>query len=212
MKHLQHEDIWHAIDRLAEQCGLSVSALAKGAGLDPTTFNKSKRQSKDGKQRWPTTESISKILEFTGIGLNTFVSFMYDRPMDMASVQIPLIGSAQAGREGFFDDAGFPVGGSWDEIEIPALRDEKAYALQINGESMEPAYREGDIIVVSPGARVRRGDRVVVKTVSGEVMAKQLIRQTAHRVELASLNPEFEDITLMTTEVDWMSRIVWVSQ
>ena len=40
---LTHADIWNAVDRLAARAGLSASGLAKKAGLDPTTFNKSKR-------------------------------------------------------------------------------------------------------------------------------------------------------------------------
>jgi phage repressor protein C with HTH and peptisase S24 domain len=40
---LTHAQIWSALDRLAERKGISASALAKRAGLDPTTFNRSKR-------------------------------------------------------------------------------------------------------------------------------------------------------------------------
>ena len=54
---LTHAQIWHAIDSLAERYGLSASGLARKAGLDPTTFNVSKRQSVDGRLRWPSTES-----------------------------------------------------------------------------------------------------------------------------------------------------------
>ena len=56
---LTHDQIWNAIDRLAARAGLSPSALAKRAGLDPTTFNKSKRITPDGRERWPSTESVA---------------------------------------------------------------------------------------------------------------------------------------------------------
>lgn len=71
-----HEDIWRGIDRLAGSFGYSPSGLAKQAGLDPTSFNKSKRISPDGKPRWPSTESISKILAVTGATLSDFISLM----------------------------------------------------------------------------------------------------------------------------------------
>jgi signal peptidase I len=59
----------------------------------------------------------------------------------------------------------FPAGQGWDTVAFPgADLDEGAYALEITGDSMLPLYREGDIIIVSPTAQVRRGDRVVVKT------------------------------------------------
>ena len=54
---------------------------------------------------------------------------------------------------------------------------------------MEPAYRDGAVILVSPAASIRRGDRVVVKTKEGEVMVKELKRRTAKTVELRSVNP-----------------------
>ena len=78
--------------------------------------------------------------------------------------RIPLIGLAQAGADGYFDDGGYPAGGGWDEIAVPEVGDQNAYALEISGESMEPVFRDGDMVIVSPAAPVRRGDRVVVRT------------------------------------------------
>ncbi len=94
---------------------------------------------------------------------------------------MPLLGFAQAGVSGYLDDAGYPVGGSWNEIRFPGLADEYAYALEITGNSMEPAYRDGDgdIVIISPEANTRRGGRMVVKTIDGENMAKQLLRSSA---------------------------------
>jgi phage repressor protein C with HTH and peptisase S24 domain len=73
-KNLTHANVWRAIDRLAAKHGMSVSALARRAGLDPTTFNPSKRHSPDGKPRWPSTETISKIIAATGDTLTGFIS------------------------------------------------------------------------------------------------------------------------------------------
>ena len=56
---MTHHDIWRGIDLLAESRGLSASGLARKAGLDPTTFNRSKRLTAAGKERWPSTESIA---------------------------------------------------------------------------------------------------------------------------------------------------------
>src|SRR3977135_655132 len=166
---LTHDQIWGAMDRLAERAGLSASGLAKKAGLDPTTFNKSKRITPEGRPRWPSTESVAKSLAATNTTVDTFVSLITDR--GGASTQaVPLIGLAEAGAGGYFDDGGFPAGKGWDEIAFPAVNDEHAYALEISGSSMEPAYRDGTVIIVAPSASVRRGDRVVVKSKDGEVM------------------------------------------
>lgn len=209
---LRHSDVWRAIDRLAEEYGLSPSGLAKKAGLDPTTFNKSKRITRDGKYRWPSTESLSKVLEATGAGIGEFVSFIGEGKGHGVYKNVPLIGFAQAGDEGYFDDAGYPTGAGWDEIPFPEVGDPHSYALEIAGQSMEPVYRDGDRIIVSPAATVRRGDRVVVRTRLGEVMVKELVRMTARKVELRSLNPDHVDRELSTEEVDWMARVVWASQ
>ncbi len=209
---MRHSDVWRAIDRLAEEHGYSASGLARKAGLDPTTFNKSKRTTRDGKLRWPSTESVAKILTATGATIGEFVSYLGEPGQVGVFRNVPLIGFAQAGDAGFFDDAGYPVGGSWDEIPFPEVGDPACYALEIAGHSMAPVYRDGDRILVSPAAAVRRGDRVVVKTRHGEVMAKELARMTARRLELKSLNPEHPDREVLTEDVDWISRIVWASQ
>ncbi len=130
----------------------------------------------------------------------------------LAARGIPVIGYAQAGDKGYFDDAGYPTGSGWDEVLFPQIGDLHAFALEISGDSMEPIYRDGDTIVVSPGAGIRRGDRVVVRTREGQVMAKELARQSARKVELVSLNEAHPDRTLNVEEIDWMARIVWASQ
>ena len=216
---LSHERVWAAIDALAARYSLSASGLAKRAGLDSTAFNKSKRQSADGRPRWPSTESLAKIIEATNSSLDEFFTLIEDkptrpaaRPLPSQASTVPLIGFAQAGAGGFFDDAGFPAGQGWDLIELPATAGEGSYALEVQGDSMLPLYRHGDMLVVQPNAAVRKGDRVVVKTISGEVMAKVLERRTASAIELVSLNPDHPARKLTAGEVEWLARIVWASQ
>ena len=209
-KSLTHDQIWTALDRLAERAGISASALAKRSGLDPTTFNKSKRITPDGRERWPSTESVAKALAATNASIDTFVQLIGDSGRAVQSV--PLLGFAQAGSGGYFDDSGFPTGKGWDEVALPSVNDEHAYALEIAGDSMKPTYRDGDVIVVSPGTPIRRGDRVVVKTRGGEVMIKELKRRTAKTLELQSLNPAHVDRNLAAGDVEWIARIVWASQ
>ncbi len=213
---MKHDDIWRALDTLAAESGLSVSGLARRSGLDPTTFNPSKRRMPDGRARWPSTESLAKVLAATGASLEAFTALVSGaRALSSARPgprRVPLIGLAQAGSEGFFDDGGFPVGGGWDEASLPEVGDINAYALEISGDSMEPVFRDGDMVIISPAAPIRRGDRVVARTNAGEVMAKQLARRSARRVELRSLNPAHPDRSFDLTEMAWLHRIVWASQ
>jgi phage repressor protein C with HTH and peptisase S24 domain len=209
---LTHAEIWDALDRIASTRGYSASGLARKAGLDPTTFNRSKRFAPGGKPRWPSTESIARVLEATSASLEEFLGLAAPPAGRPEAHTVPLIGLAQAGDSGYFDDAGFPAGAGWDDITFPEIGDEHAYALEISGDSMSPVFREGDRVVVSPQAGIRRGDRVVVKTRDGEVMAKELARRTARKIELRSLNPDYPDRTLDLADVAWMARIVWASQ
>jgi phage repressor protein C with HTH and peptisase S24 domain len=209
---LTHAQVWSAIDRLAARAGLSASGLARRAGLDPTTFNKSKRITASGRARWPSTESISKALVATGTSIDVFVGLIQGDKAGVPTRGVPLLGFAEAGAGGYFDDGGFPAGAGWDEIAFPAVDDTHAYALEVSGQSMEPAYRDGDIILVSPAAPIRRGDRVVVKTREGEVMAKELKRSTAKSIELKSLNAQHPDRTIANEDVLWVARILWASQ
>ena len=215
---LTHDKIWQAVDRLATLFGYSPSGLAKQAGLDPTSFNKSKRFGVDGKPRWPSTESISRILSATGATMSDFLALIDDeieRPTDDNVFNIPVIGFAQAGAKGYFDEDGYPVGDSWDIVQFPQFEqvsDSKVYALRINGDSMEPLYRKGDTLIVSPHAKIKRGDRIVLKTTNGEVMAKHLTHQNANGIELDSLNPNHDNLKIPTNDIAWMGRILWVSQ
>lgn len=213
---LSHEQVWAAIDALAARHSLSASGLAKRAGLDSTAFNKSKRLSADGRPRWPSTESLAKIMDATGSNLVELFTLVEQRTVSRISTgapgSVPLLGFAQAGAGGFFDDAGFPVGQGWEEVELPSGAAEGSYALQVQGDSMLPLYRDGDILIVQPSERLHRGDRVVVKTSGGEVMAKILAARNQREISLVSLNPSHPDRTIPAAEVEWIARIVWASQ
>ena len=207
---MQHGDIWRALDALAARKGLSSSGLARAAGLDPTTFNKSKRQAPDGKPRWPSTESVTRALEAIETSWEEFAALLAGRPSG-SGLAVPIVGMARAGADGFFDESGFPVGAD-ETVRFPDLGEDRIYALEIAGDSMEPTYRAGDVVIVQPGADVRRGDRVVVRTRAGEVMAKVLGRRNDQSVDLLSLNPDHPTRTLPTPDIDWIARILWASQ
>jgi phage repressor protein C with HTH and peptisase S24 domain len=210
---LSHHTVWSAIDRLAETRSLSVSALAKAAGLDPTAFNKSKRIGPDGRPRWPSTESLAKIFDAANADMREFFGLAEASDTSASPARaVPLIGLAQAGSGGFFGENGLPQGEAWDAVHFPADAKAEIFAIEVQGESMLPLYRDGDTLIVEPGADVRKGDRVVVKTRDGEVLAKLLARRTLKQIELQSLNPEHANRVFDTADVEWIARIIWASQ
>ena len=181
MTMLSHDRVWAAIDALAERYSLSASGLAKRAGLDSTAFNKSKRASADGRPRWPSTESLAKIIEATNSSLDEFLGLVEgrskdDRPLPVQKSSVPLLGFAQAGAGGFFDDAGFPAGQGWDLIELPAQSTENSYALQVQGDSMLPLYRNGDVV-----SRTDNEDGSVTLSLTATHSARQEIESRLHR-------------------------------
>jgi phage repressor protein C with HTH and peptisase S24 domain len=216
---LTHAQLWNALDRLAARAGLSASGLAKAAGLDPTTFNKSKRITPAGRERWPSTESIAKALAATDTSIDAFVQLVGEGGRSPAR-SLPLIGLAQAGSATAgeshagraFDDAGIPVGEGRNELAFPAIDDENAYALEISGDAFEPLYRDGAILIVSPNASIRRGDRVVVKGKDGKLTLAVLKRRTSKTLELRGLDDARTESTCSVRDVLWMQRILWASQ
>lgn len=218
MATLSHGEIWRAIDALAERFDMTPSAMARMAGLDPTSFNRSKRGSAtaDGRPRWPSTESLAKLLEATGVNFSEFAALTEQSPVRVAGRRgAPLIGLAQAGQDGFFDEAGMPVGAGWDEVAAPDLG-EGLFALEVSGDALAPVYRDGDRLLVSPTVEPRKGDRVVTRTSAGEVLVRELGRVTARTIELLPLGGSVgltgDDRLLSRDEVAWIARIVWVSQ
>lgn len=210
-----HQEVWRGIDRLAAHHGLTASGLARRAGLDPTAFNPSKRITKQSKPRWPSTESLAKVLDATQTPFASFVALMADQPVDgfrPTAQRMPSLALDQLERDGLFDDAGFPVGEQWDEVEFPNLDDRHAYALEVRGDGMTPHYRDGDLLIVSPTASIRRRDRVILKPRKGPVQAGVLLRRTAQRVNLAPFAPDGQELVHAADEVSWLARIVWASQ
>ena len=209
---LSHAQVWKALDALARREGLSPSALARRAGLDATSFNPSKRfgPGEPTRPRWPSTESLMRVLQSTGLSLGEFAD-LADDPGPRA-LPIPLLGLARAGDEGFFDDAGLPLAEGWEQTELPARKD-SLFSLRIEGDSMAPLYRPGDRVIVDLDATdVRRGDRVALRTRSGETLAKEIASLTAREVVLASINPDYSPRALGRDQLLWMARILWVSQ
>jgi len=214
MATLSHGEIWRAIDALAERFDMTPSAMARMAGLDPTSFNRSKRGSVDteGRARWPSTESLAKLLEATGVNFSEFAALTERAPVRTTQRRgAPLIGLAQAGQDGFFDETGTPVGSGWDEVAAPDLN-EGLFALEVAGDALAPVYRDGDRLLISPSQEPRKGDRVVARTTVGEVLVRELGRVTARTLELIALDRLGDPRLLSRDEVAWVARIVWVSQ
>ncbi len=207
---LSHKQIWGAIDALASRYGHSPSGLARAAGLDPTTFNKSKRLGPNGRLRWPSTESISKILQVTGATFEEFVAFISrGGGSRYPSRMLPLLKMKDAAKKKVFDDDGRPVRKAWGRLAFPDLGDEAAFAFEVGGGSGVPVFPDGSVVVVSPEAKLKKGDYVVLKGKTGCSIGR-FVKRTAKRIDVKSLNGSQPDEAIDRAAVEWVARIVWV--
>lgn len=215
MPKLSHAQVWRAIDTLAETYGLSPSGLAKRAGLDATTFNPSKRIAPDGRARWPSTESIAKVLDATGASLDHFLQLVEAAPAQARQIAtVPIIGLAQANRDDAFDENGKPSGQHWSMIELPGfvLADDHLYGLRIEGHDYMPSYRDGDILLISAALPVNPRERGLIKLRSGDVIVADLVRQNARDIVFAPIGGDKQEQSLSHKALAFAARVLWASQ
>jgi phage repressor protein C with HTH and peptisase S24 domain len=207
---LSHADVWRGVDRLAEVNGLTPSGLARRSGLDPTTFNKSKRATRDGRPRWPSTESLAKILEATHTSFAEFVALIDPSAATLPRPTVPYVPLSRMAASQF-DGAGFPAA-AFERIELSNLAGPHLYAIELDSDAFAPVYRQGDTLLVAPDAGVRRGDRIVAMATREGPRLGTLVRKTAEHVTLGGIaQPEVSE-ELRIADIAWLARIVWAAQ
>lgn len=211
-KHVElHTAVWTGLDKLARRHGLSASALAKRGGLDPTSFNMSKRVSPDGKRRWPSTESIARVLVSVGDTFTDFVGLMGMPTTSPTGAQVPLVSVHNGGA---IDENG-NVTGDVDHIQfgatLPNGQTGPLIGIEISGDDYAPVYEDGTILMIALKVDYRRGDRVVVRTKDGSLVIGVVQRMTATRMELKPMSGRDAE-TITADQISWIARIVWASQ
>ena len=207
---LTHERLWAAIDAIAAGHGLSPSALARRAGLSSTAFNKSKRVTVDGRPRWPSTESIAKVLEATGAGLAELVRLVVgaDPARTAAPVGIPFR-DEPVWPSGFAED---PRGDPPVGALFPAGSEAGLFAHRLDAETAAPLYRPGDVLIVSTAVPLARGDRVLVRTADGGLAVRLFLARNGRSSEFAVPTGRRRRLRLPAADVLWIARILWASQ
>jgi phage repressor protein C with HTH and peptisase S24 domain len=209
---LKHDDIWRAIDTLASRHGLTASGLARKAGLDPTTFNKSKRVTASGRRRWPSTESLAKALEAVGATLNEFVGFVEADTNGGPRRDIPVAAQSAAAVNSAFADTGAPQGAAWSRRQLPEINDPDAYAIVVEGDAHLPVLRAGALVVAAPHAGKSPGDRIVVRTTSADLILAELVSKSAEALEVKPLGGTGQPWTIAKDNIAAVHRIVWAEQ
>lgn len=203
---MQHGDIWRGLDELAARFGLSTSGLARLAGLDATAFNKSKRQSKDGRLRWPTTESISRVLAAVNVDFAEFALLVTGG----AGRQVPVLRQDSASEGDTFEADGAlkrdpQRGGVTANLDLNA----DAYLFEITEDDYAPRYRKGDQILVAPGATLKADDHALLMTADNQICLAR-VAGTSLGNDTSFTNLADEANTYSTSGLKWASKIVWV--
>ena len=203
---MQYEQIWDAIDKLAKQNGLSLSGLAKKSGLDPTIFNKSKRLRHDGKKRWPSLESLNKILTTCHTDFADFYLLAENKPIRQPRT-LPYIVLSSLSQPDFdrFDTT------VWETIDSPCFS-ENTYLVNLDSRSYEPLYNFGSTLVLEKRSEIRQKDRILILLKNGDVMIKEFLYRADNKITVCSLLKPARISELNISDIRLLNRIVWASQ
>ncbi|MBI5639715.1 MAG: helix-turn-helix domain-containing protein, partial [Nitrospirae bacterium] len=178
-----------------EDKGLSARELAKTAGITGEHI----RYIESGQRKTPSFDIVMKILKALHVDLQEFLQETGYLPVNVepASLkkmrQIPIISWVTAGKWDAVSDNFQP--GDADEWTESDVKGKNVFALRIKGDSMEPEFREGDVVIVNPHVEAKPGDYVIVKNDEEEATFKQL-KKFGDTLVLHPLNSKYEDIEL----------------
>jgi phage repressor protein C with HTH and peptisase S24 domain len=209
---LKHSDLWRAIDELAARHGLTPSGLARKAGLDPTTFNKSKRINASGRERWPSTESLAKAMDAIDATFEELFDLVECNKSRGKPGNLPIAGESDAAVSSAYNDVGLPYGPIWKSTRLPHVADPMAYAIRIESNDYRPALIPGGLVVASPYSPVDKGHRVVVRLQTGKIQLAVLLHNTSEEIDIGPFCSEKMRRKLSANDVAALHRIVWVTQ
>jgi phage repressor protein C with HTH and peptisase S24 domain len=190
---------------------MTASGLARKAGLDATSFNKSKRTSPEGRDRWPSTESISKILQATGASLEDFLRLV-EPTASAGQAALPMIATDKAGAITPPEEGQSVDGPEWRRFSFPDLGQDHAFALEVQGNGLAPFYRDGEVLILSAAAPMRKGDRIVVRMAGGDLLVRELKRRSGKTLDVVARPNGDEEQTISLDDVAWAARVMWARQ
>lgn len=189
--------------------GLTPSGLARRAGLNATSFNKSKRRGLDGRPRWPSTESIARVLDATGLGVPAFLMLIGGQALFGRDSDGQIVLSVRP--DGFAEDAPSFAGAGAD-VALPFCRDAPLIAVEVRDGSALPLYRPGDRLIASLAAKTGRGDRVILSMLDGRLLIRALRARSRQTLTVGPVGDATASEVHRLGDVAWTARILWVSQ
>lgn len=198
--------------RWAKDLGMDQTELAKELGVSSqviTNWKKRKRIPPEHHARaaqvihHSVDEILGRVPERSGIREN--------EPLYLNLNGIPVVGTAQLGRDGFWTETEHAPGSGDGILALPS-NDKNAYALRVVGDSMHPRIRSGEFVVVEPNHTIMAGDEVVVVTKDGRCMVKELAYRRDGMVALNSVNDGHPRLTLREEEIEKIHYIAAIAK
>lgn len=122
--------------------------------------------------------------------------------MISAGAAVPIINNVAAGYPHHFTDLDYPPSVADEYIRVPDLHDPQAFAARVVGDSMEPDYREGDIVIFSPNTAPHNGSDCFVRFAGeGETTFKRFYQDCETIVRLQPLNNRYPAQTHVPEEI-----------
>jgi repressor LexA len=122
---------------------------------------------------------------------------------------VPVINKVAAGYPSDFNDLDYPVGVADDYVRCPDLHDSNAFAVRVVGDSMEPKFCEGDIVIFSPAAEVHNGDDCFVRfAMPHETTFKRVFFEPDDKVRLQPRNEKYSPMIIEGKRINGLYRAV----
>ncbi len=172
-------------ENLLKTKNISNYKVAKETGITQTTLS----AWKNGKST-PKTDTMQKIADYFGVSLDYLTGNTKDSTVkikDQKSVRIPVLGKVSAGIpietiENYDCD-------EWEEIPAEMTNNWEYFALKIKGQSMEPKFSEGDVVIVRKQQTLESGEIGVVVVNGNDATVKKVVKQP-EGIMLIALNQD----------------------
>lgn len=177
-------------EMLCKRAGVSVYRVAQETGISPSTLS----QWKSGAYS-PKLPKLQRLAAYFGITVDELISGPKEKdPSTDHSHYVPVLGRVAAGVpiEMVEDVLGF------EEVDNSVG---EAFALKIDGDSMEPLLLRGDVVIVRRQEDVESGD-VAIVSVDGEDATCKRIQKTPSGVMLVSVNPDYPPRFFSNEEIE----------
>ena len=149
------------------------------------------------------TTNLKKVMARNKLDLNEEKSVLAPGRL------VPVINKVVAGYPADFNDLDYPVGVADDYVRCPDLHDPNAFAVRVVGDSMEPKFHEGDIVVFSPAAEVHNGDDCFVRfTMPHETTFKRVFFEKDNTIRLQPRNEKYSPTIVEGDRINGLYRAI----